>query len=603
MRRLGQSVILVLVVASLAGCFRPTIVSWGDDKEGGEFMLEWDQSVSLSITEDGSLNGTPDGSIKLSSKHTSDAEVLSAVGCDFSGNIVPARIDGWLTATKHFPLGPASAGAPTARASSPTSVMMDPSFTFEGALDRDVANVGKVNIMDWSDPGRAQVQTSADGDGSNQLILVSLIPADEKILDGFRALTWHQAVLFEGYAIGSQADSSPSSKVSDATMTAGGMPLYECPRDNGGGYEMLPDPAVLGSVTADKQSASKQSMDGIVFMVTKIETGNSHVITQEGVKGSTYKHGTVGTTGPFLYLIILGIIAGGGGFGTFILSKMILAKQTNAMTKEMIQAEKLAQVSGVRDAMKKAKKEGRNPVKEAKAAAKEREQKVRDAEKAAEDLAAKRAKETKPSFDIDSILSVGGADESMPDGIVAGGGVVATEAALDQDESIAARLEAEGHGISSQVSAMVGDIDVGGAVTGRVSSPPVGPTGGVTSVSTSTESPSPSPRSSISGSLAPERSEAPLRQAGPPSDQQRGAPPRGQQRAGPPGGKRRSPPPGSGGERQQRSGPPVGRRTPPGGGEGVGQQSSGPVSSHKSPEPRSRGKPSVSDDNFDDFSL
>ena len=71
MRRLGQSVILVLVVASLAGCFRPTIVSWGDDKEGGEFMLEWDQSVSLSFTEDGSLNGTPDGSIKLSSKHTS----------------------------------------------------------------------------------------------------------------------------------------------------------------------------------------------------------------------------------------------------------------------------------------------------------------------------------------------------------------------------------------------------------------------------------------------------------------------------------------------------------------------------------------------------
>ncbi|HJN55483.1 MAG TPA: hypothetical protein QF646_03735, partial [Candidatus Poseidoniales archaeon] len=436
--RLAGLILLVLLATCVAGCVRPPMQKWGSD-----ITVDWDQGVHFGVIIDdgreygkvevlGTQNPVPDtGSVVINSEYYSDTigGRLYAGGClddratnDTSDDVAQKVIlDGWLSAVKHFDKGPKV--TQDVGHAAPTSILIDASGSFDAAEQREIDNVGKVGVKGWTSPTAAEVTISGDDDGWGYLSIAALIPASEHVYDGFRALTWHQAVEIQGYVL--VRDKNPSDS-GHGTVVLEGSKYYQCAGNMGGDKlqeeERLP--------RSEKDGSSKTLKSSLVILVTDIKTGRGDLSTMAEDSGE-FSPGSVGGTSASAYLLFVAIVAGGGGFGAFVLSRLLLERQVQAMTNEMIQADKLEAASGIKSAMKQARKEGRDPEKEDKERERARQAAIKKAERAEKERSSSPDSPSS-SFSIDSILGGSDSADTSPSSgpgvhMAGGGGVVTTD--------------------------------------------------------------------------------------------------------------------------------------------------------------------------------
>ena len=268
-------------------------------------------------------------------------------------------------------------------------------MSWSEAIAVEDGTAGRISLKDWSSPLYPMESVGNKfGDNEGEWIIIGIIPATEDVADNLNIVEeWHQAIKITGYVV-----------TDDDT--------YDWPEDEDGKAEC-----------SLKQGAGT----GDAMVITKIET-EVGVVSSDGDDDDEWSLGDTDIFGGWTFILIFMVVAGGGGFGLFIFSTMMVRQGASATAKTLLGREGFAKALEMRRDLKKAKKENTEDSKETRAIPKE------------ESYSSSRSKpvETEPveslgGFSLDNILSsahtIGGESTG-----ISGGGVVVSDDAVEMNK-------------------------------------------------------------------------------------------------------------------------------------------------------------------------
>ncbi len=307
-QRLAPMSILLMLTLLLAGCMAAASPDWGIAE--GEVMTV--------ISDDGK-SVTVHNRLSSSTGEWAEGDLLPLIGCN-DGTVPemlngvsasteggsPITISGWLSHDKTFTDG---GGKDNVAAHAIVMEIVD----WDEVQDWVIEDVTHVAIDDWESPtileGRPLGQADAKFPDPGWAVL-GLIPASEKVNDGFAALNeWNRPIRLEGYLMGEN--------------------------DYHGQYGY---PEVRNCELVDGTDEGYAGM----FVVTSFQVGDRKVVNAD----SDYQMGDIPLVGRVLYLMIVVLGGAGGAFGLFVYSTASIRAQAAADAKMMLTDE---QIRGARE--------------------------------------------------------------------------------------------------------------------------------------------------------------------------------------------------------------------------------------------------------------
>ena len=354
--------LLLALVMLITGCVSEPTPDWGTGD--GEIKV---------TTEDGSAKITS----KLGVEDYDENHVL--VECENSSIIT---ITGTLISSKVYSEHTNADGLQQAVG----AAVIIHKMSWSEAVAVEEGSVGRVSLKDWSAPLYPMEGVGNKfGDNEGDWVIIGIIPATEEVADGLNIVEeWHQAIKITGHIV-----------TEDDMYT---WPEDECSVEQGAGA-------------------------GDAMVVTKIET-EVGVVSSDGDDDDEWALGDTDLFGGWTFILIFMVVAGGGGFGLFIFSTMMVRQGASSTAKTLLGKEGFAKALEMRRDLKKAKKEKIEDDEDTRAIPKEESYSpARD-----KSVAAEEPVESLGGFSLDSILSSGHTIGGESTGISGGGVVVSNEA-------------------------------------------------------------------------------------------------------------------------------------------------------------------------------
>ncbi len=238
---------------------------------------------------------------------------------------------------------------------------------------------GRVDLKPWISPLTPQEKVGSKiSEFEAEWAVIGIIPGSENIADNLNILEeWHQAITLSGYVL---------------NVTRGSI-------------EVDDNCVVVGQ--------------GHAMVITKITT-ETGVVTMEGDDDDEWAMGDTDIFGGWTFIMFFLIAAGGGGFGLFIVSTMLMRQGATSTAKTLLGREGFERAVQMKKSLKKDRSESIGTSGSTRAKPKMEAKREVVEEEPGERLA---------GFSLDSVLSsghtIGGPGE------ISGGGVTITESAAD----------------------------------------------------------------------------------------------------------------------------------------------------------------------------
>jgi len=334
--------------------------------------------------------GTDDGEMKVTIED-GNAKIVSKLGVkDYDGNHAllecensSITITGILISSKVYSEHTNAEGLQQAIG----AAVVIHKMSWSEAVAVQEGSVGRVSLKDWTSPLYPMESVGNKfGDNEGDWVIVGIIPATEDVADGLNIVEeWHQAIKITGHV------------VTDDDM-------YDWPDDD----------------CSLKQGAGT----GDAMVVSKIET-EVGVISSDGDDDNEWALGDTDIFGAWTFILIFAVVAGGGGFGLFIFSTMMVRQGASSTAKTLLGREGFAKALEMRRELKKAKKEKIEDAEETRAIPKEE---AYSSPKSSKPVVEEPV-ESLGGFSLDNILSSGHTIGGESTDVMGGGVVVSEEAA------------------------------------------------------------------------------------------------------------------------------------------------------------------------------
>ena len=292
-------VLLVAIAMFTAGCISAPTPEWGSD--AGEMQV---------TIEDNTAQITSDlGTEKYDETHTligcSQEEETSSKEIEITGMLISSTI--YSEHTNANGLEQAVAAA----------LVIDLMSWTDATLVEDGTG-GRVAFKDWTSPLQPMERVGnkfADNEGS--WIIIGVIPGSENVADNLNIVEeWHQAITITGHIVNED----------DA-------------------YEFNPGCVLSQSINV-----------GDAMVVTNIET-EVGIVSLDGDSDDEWSLGDTDFFGGWTFIMIFLVVAGGGGFGLFIFSTMVVRKGATSTAKTLLGKEGFAKAVEMRKSLKKSKRD------------------------------------------------------------------------------------------------------------------------------------------------------------------------------------------------------------------------------------------------------
>ena len=292
-------VLLVAIAMFTAGCISAPTPDWGSD--AGEMQVTIDGNTAQ-ITSDL-------GTEKYDEQHTligcSQEEETSSKEIEITGMLISSTI--YSEHTNANGLDQAVAAA----------LVIDLMSWTDASLVEDGTG-GRVAFKDWTSPLQPMEKVGnkfADNEGS--WVIIGVIPGSENVADNLNIVEeWHQAITITGHIVN---------------------------EDNV--YEFNPGCVLSQSIGI-----------GDAMVITNIET-EVGIVSLDGDSDDEWSLGDTDFFGGWTFIMIFLVVAGGGGFGLFIFSTMVVRQGASSTAKTLLGKEGFAKAVEMRKSLKKSKRD------------------------------------------------------------------------------------------------------------------------------------------------------------------------------------------------------------------------------------------------------
>ena len=358
--------LLLILVMFIAGCVSEPTPDWGTDD--GEMKVTLSDGKAKIVS-------------KLGTKDYDKEHVL--LGCDNS----PITITGLLLTSTIYSEHTNAEGL----AQAVGAAVIIHQMSWSDAANVEDGTAGRIGLKDWTEPLYPTEKVGNKlGDNEGVWIIIGIIPATENVAYGLNIVEeWHQAIRITGFI------------VTDDDM-------YDWPVDED---------------NEDECSLKQYGGTGDAMVIEKIET-EIGVVSSDGDDDDEWALGDTDIFGAWTFILIFIVIAGGGGFGLFIFSTMMVRQGATTTAKTLLGREGFAKALEMRRDLKKAKKEKIEDSEETRAVPKEETYSPSKPKRGAEEPV-----ESIGGFSLDNILSSAHTIGGESTGISGGGVVISDDAA------------------------------------------------------------------------------------------------------------------------------------------------------------------------------